>query len=62
MADDMIRKLVPAVDEFWDNLGKVPERTKRKVQSAMWALLDNLGVDLDEFLRAYERYWKSKRR
>lgn len=62
MADDMIQKMVPAVDAFFDQLGDVPKRTKDKVQMAMWALLDELGFDLDEFQRAYERYWRSKHR
>lgn len=61
MADDLIRRLVPAVAEFFDKLGAVPETTGRKVQTAMWALLDELGVDLDEFRRAFERHLKTRR-
>lgn len=65
MADLKIQKIVSAVDAFFDHLdhlGGLPKRSRDKVQSSMWALVDDLGIDLDEFQRAYDRHWRAKHR
>ena len=58
---EMARKMLPAVNAFFASLGPVPKATKEKVEGAMWALLDELGVDLDEFARIFEAQYQRKR-